>query len=323
MNSNVDISEDAIIRLDREVLKRLLEDKTTKRNIIWATKDYLDYGDGFGERDEIKLSSITGLNCKVIQPRVAKAKDNQSSRTKDKAEVFTPSWICNEQNNLVDEQWFGRKDVFNTTKGNDWENVKEKIIFPNEKGKSWMDYVDARRMEVSCGEAPYLVSRYDAVSGEVLPVPRRIGLLDRKFRVINENVDDESTWNKWAFRAVQSVYGYEYQGDNLLLARENVLYTYIDNMEYKFGHSPELEQLKKIANVIAWNIWQMDGITLTIPFGAIKKERLQMNIFDFIDMEEDYEGFDEEMEVIEPYCKIKDWRSNISVEYSSLLKGAE
>ena len=321
MEQKLDISEDAILKLDKEVLRRLLEDKTTKRNIIWATMDYADAGVGYDERDEITLLGITGINGKVIRPRVSKAKDNQSNRTRNKAEVFTPSWICNEQNNLVDEQWFGRKDVFNISTGNRWEVISDKIVFPEEKGKSWMNYVDARRMEVSCGEAPYLVSRYDAVSGELIPVNCRIGLLDRKFRVINENTEDKNSWLKWAIRALQSVYGYEYQGDSLLLARENVLYTFIENMEYKFGYGPNLEQLKKIANIIAWNLWQMDGITYTIPFGAVKKKRQQMNIFDFIDMDEEYEVFNEELEVIAPYCRIKDWRANVSLEYNSLLKG--
>ena len=45
-------------------------------------------------------------------------------------------------------------------------------------------------MEITCGEAPYLVSRYDVVKGEIIPVEDRIGILDRKLRVINENIDD-------------------------------------------------------------------------------------------------------------------------------------
>ena len=56
---------------------------------------------------------ITGPNSMIIRPRVAKETNEQLRRTRDKAEVFTPSWVCNEQNNLVDEAWFGRKDVFN------------------------------------------------------------------------------------------------------------------------------------------------------------------------------------------------------------------
>ena len=51
--------------------------------------------------------------------------------------------------------------------------------------------VVAFRLEISCGEAPYLVSRYDTVTGETIPISQRIGLLDRKLRVISENTDTE------------------------------------------------------------------------------------------------------------------------------------
>ena len=73
-------------------------------------------------------------------------------------------------------------------------------------------------MEVTCGEAPFLASRYDAATGEMIPVARRIGILDRKLRVVSENAATEDEWRKYATHAVQSTYGYEYQGDNLLLA---------------------------------------------------------------------------------------------------------
>ena len=51
--------------------------------------------------------------------------------------------------------------------------------------------MDAQRLEISCGEAPYLVSRYDTVMGETIPISQRIGLLDRKLRVVSENTDTE------------------------------------------------------------------------------------------------------------------------------------
>ena len=56
---------------------------------------------------------ITDKNGNIIRPRVAKTLEEQTARVKDKAEVFTPSWICNAQNNLVDSAWFGRTNVFN------------------------------------------------------------------------------------------------------------------------------------------------------------------------------------------------------------------
>ncbi|MGG3272573.1 hypothetical protein ABEP16_27215 [Priestia aryabhattai] len=304
----IDIIEQNIEERSPDLLKLLLKDKTTGRNIRWATDNYKHHGSDYAAECEIKPNLITGLHTHVIQPRVSKNQEEQFKRTRDKAEVFTPSWICNKQNNLVDEAWFGIKDVFNHTVGNGWITNEKPIAFPEKK--EWKHYVDARRLEISCGEGPYLVSRYDAVSGKFISVKDRIGILDRKLRVVNENTDDESNWYNWAIRAYQSTYGYEYQGDNILLARENLLYTFIDNMQYKFGNKPTLEQLKKIANIISWNIWQMDGLTLTSPFSEAKPAFVQISIFD---MEEEKGN---------PIpSKIFDWRSNYSLEFQSMVNG--
>ncbi|MBO7227930.1 MAG: hypothetical protein J6V33_10150 [Bacteroidales bacterium] len=70
-------------------------------------------GGAYKYNSEISVTAITGRNGRVIKPRVLKTKEEQTERAKGMAEVFTPSWICNAQNNLVDEAWFGRKDVFN------------------------------------------------------------------------------------------------------------------------------------------------------------------------------------------------------------------
>ena len=45
MKSTVDIRENEILKLDKELLQILLKDKTTGRNIIWATDNYLKYGE--------------------------------------------------------------------------------------------------------------------------------------------------------------------------------------------------------------------------------------------------------------------------------------
>ncbi|WP_342598786.1 hypothetical protein MHB48_15080 [Psychrobacillus sp. FSL H8-0483] len=303
-----DINEQNIEERSPALLNLLLKDKTTEHNIRWATDNYKQYGFDYAAECEIKPDLIIGSHTNIIQPRVSKDQAEQSKRTRDKAEVFTPSWICNEQNNLVDEAWFGRKDVFNHIVDNGWITNEEPIAFP--EGKTWEHYVDSRRLEVSCGEAPYLVSRYDTVSGKSIPVKDRIGLLDRKLRVVNENTDYEADWYKWIIRAYQSTYGYEYQGDNILLARENLLYTFIDNMLYKFGHEPTLEQLKKIAIIISWNIWQMDGLTLTAPYSEAKPAFVQMSLFDM-----------EEEKGCPIHCKIFDWRSNYSLEFQSMVNG--
>lgn len=308
----VDISEQSIADMSYDLMKVLLKDKTTGKYIVWATDNYIQYGDSYLPSQEITPELVIGKNTNIIQPRVSKPQDEQQKRTRDKAEVFTPSWICNKQNNLIDDAWFGQTGTFNHAVRATWFTNPKKIQFPN--GKKWQDYVDARRLEISCGEAPYLVSRYDTVTGEKIPIENRIGLLDRKLRIINENTDNKKDWLKWVTRAFQSTYGYDYQGDNVLLARENLLFTFIDYYEYRFGHKPILKETKKIATIISWNIWQMDGITMTAPYSEAPPIYKQISVFDFL---EEVETF----ELVAIPCKIFDWRANTSMEFKLMRKG--
>lgn len=251
----VDIKENDLLKIDKELLTILLKDKTTDKNIIWATDNYVKHGIHYEPDKPITVDLITSRNGNIIKPRIEKSKSEQQQRVRQKAEVFTPSWICNTQNNLIDEQWFERKNVFNIEKENSWETKTDKIDFPNTEKKTWQDYVSVKRMEVSCGEAPYLTSRYDSVSGEYIEVHNRIGVLDRKLRVVNENTETRDEWLKWAYIAVQNVYGFDWQGDNVLIARENILYTIIEHYEFKFGNELTTCDLVNFAKVIAWNIW--------------------------------------------------------------------
>lgn len=261
----IDIREDDLRAISQEVLETLLRDHTTRRNIFWATHDYEALGSAYGYHSQILPELITGENGMVIRPRVLKSKEQQTDRAKDMAEVFTPSWVCNAQNNLVDEAWFGRKDVFNVENTTDhtWQSNPDKIEFPD--GKTWKDYVRATRMEMTCGEAPYLVSRYDATTGEPIPLQERIGLLDRKLRVVSENTETSGEWLDWAHEAYMHTYGFEWQGDNLLLAREALLWTFIEYYQAKFGKAPVLKSIRYIAYIISWNLWQMDGLKGVVP----------------------------------------------------------
>ena len=241
MPVEVDILEDSIFRLSPELLNILLKDHTTskediQRNIFWATSDYEYLGEGYQYDSPILPCLITGDNGHVIMPRILKSRDTQTMRSREMAEVFTPSWICNAQNNLIDEAWFGRKDVFNMeyTDGQGchrWNPKTGKIQFP--EGKTWKDYVRDTRLEITCGEAPYIVSRYDTTTGEAIPIGERIGLLDRKLRVVGENTKTSGEWLEWVQEAYKSIYAYEWQGDNLLIARESTLLSEIsDNNSY-------------------------------------------------------------------------------------------
>lgn len=266
----VDIREDAILKRSPQLLATLLKDHTMSRekhcdyNIFWATNDYESLGEGFGYADPITVEHITGEYGSVVQPRTCKDRATQLHRSRDKAEVFTPSWVCNAQNNLIDEAWFGRKDVFNTeTLDHTWTPTAQPIVFP--QGKTWADYVREPRLEITCGEAPYLASRYDTVSGRFIPLPERIGLLDRKLRVVSENCHTTGEWLNAAKEAYKNIYGYEWQGDSLLIARETLLYTFVEYYRAKFGKDPLLKSVLGIAYIISWNLWQMDGLKCVVP----------------------------------------------------------
>lgn len=316
----VDIKENRILALDSTLLNILLKDNSSGRNIIWATDDYTQYDETYTKDRQITVFSVTGKNGSIIKPRVEKTKQEQLTRVRDKAEVFTPSWICNKQNNLVDNAWFGREGVFNVEQEKTWTATQEKITFPD--GKTWQDYVKANRLEISCGEAPYLASRYDTVSGNTIPVKRRIGLLDRKLRIVSENVDDEQEWYEWAKQAVKSVYGYEWQGDNVLLARENLLFTFSDYYEDKFNKKPSKEWLREIAEILSWNIWQMDGLKFVIPNSCHNSKVVEYTLFG----EETHEEICEGCKKNNPkkhngiYCYVMDWETKKKVKFVSLIK---
>ena len=279
------------------VLADLLKDKTSQNNIIFATDAYTDYR--INEKTPISLEVLTGTYAVVIQPRVSKSQREQTERTHKKAEVFTPSWMCNKMNNYCDADWFGREGVFNAEIENGWEVNAEPVVFSSAKG--WQEYVDSLRLEITCGEAPYLVSRYDMTTGEYIPVERRIGLLDRKLRIVGENTGTEAEWLKWVKRAYQSVYGYEFQGDSLLIARCNLLLTFAEYMRSRWQREPDEKELKAISNIISWNLWQMDGLTGALPYKSVRIDEAQMGLPGLF-------GDEEEENQEASLCRIYDWR---------------
>lgn len=317
-NNEIDIKENNLREQYPEVLEALLRDHTTQKNIFWATYNYQDQGEDYKYTSSILPELITGDKGSVIMPRVQKDKEMQQSRVRDMAEVFTPSWICNAQNNLIDSAWFGRENVFNTEITNPdgthtWIVNPDKIIFP--EGKTWKHYVRDTRLEMTCGEAPYITSRYDTTNGEFIPVENRIGLLDRKLRVINENIDTSTEWLKATQEAYKNTYAFEWQGDSLLLAREAMLYTFIENFENKFGRQPKLESIQYIAYIISWNVWQMDGLKGVVPNSCGERKTIEQDLFGEKEVITACDGCktDNIHKHNGIYCLIKDW-SNKDLE---------
>lgn len=318
-NELIDVKEEKLLSIDVELLNILLKDNSSGKNIIWATKDYELNGFGFEFESEITVNKITGFYKDLIKPRSKKTKEEKEMRARNNAEVFTPSWICNEQNNLADEAWFEKKNVFNTSSKKSWETNYNIIKFEN---KTWQDYIKSTRLEISCGEAPYLVSRYDTVTGKTIKIRDRIGLLDRKLRVVSENNNEEDSWIYWSIIAMKNIYGFDWQGDNVLLARENLLYTYIDYYREKFNKKPDINLIKDIANIISWNVWQMDGIKYVIPNSCKNEITQEITFFGEIIKECICEGCKSgnNKKHNGTYCKIMNWETNKKIKFESLLK---
>lgn len=309
LNEPIDAIENKIYTLSPSLMKILIKDKTTGSNLHWATNTYEKFGEWFLPEREMKIEQL--VNANILTPRVSKSIQEQQARTKDKGEVFTPAWMCNKMNNFIDEDWFERSNVFNKELENDWKTNKRKITFSKKLKKTWDEYISNTRLEITCGEAPYLVSRYDVVKGRIIPVEERIGILDRKLRIINENIADENKWLEQAKIAFESTYGYDYQGDNVVIARENLLYTLIDNMIFKFGHQPDLDILKQFAEIVTWNIWQMDGIDYTIPYSEIdvKPTEIKLGL---------YEEDENETKKEKQLARIKNWKTNKTLTFKEL-----
>lgn len=327
-------------RYPTRILETLLQDRTTGRNIIWADNEYEALGEGYMGDDEITVDKITGLSSGVIKPRIAKEQEHQSKRTKSRAEVFTPSWLCNQMNNDIDAIWFNKRDVFNIEDNQSWRIVQEPIVFPKKRGHGWRAYIESPRLEITCGEAPFVCSRYDTVTGETLPVERRIGFLDRKLRAVSEKTKTRKEWLRWALAALKASYGFEYQGDNLLLARINVFETFCEHLYERWGLVITDDELDQVAWIVSWNFWQMNGLTCAVPTNKIDTiiqsaffeykepipEPIQSSIFDLLDDSSSNESIgknkmDESKEMV-PFCVIYNWKENRPFEFVSLKGGA-
>lgn len=298
------------------VLPLLLQDRSTKRNIIWATDPPEALQDMATDKSEITVPQLQQMGYEAILPRMMKQAGAQQERTRKKGEVFSPAWVCNKMNNALDADWFGLEAAqdgpFTLELAQGWQTVTAPVPF--DEKRTWERYVDSRRLEIACGEAPFLASRYDAASGEPIRVGERIGILDRKLRVVSENAADEDEWVCWAVRALQATYGYEYQGDNLLLARTNLLLTFTEHLQARWHRPATTKELKTAANIIAWNVWQMDGLRRSVPGGKPQPEVEQMDLFSM------FGAAEEQPPTVS--CKVKDWRANRTQDFETIQEGS-
>lgn len=170
---SADISENHMRMHIPEILEILLIDRTastsgTIKNIIWANENYIAYGEQhYAATSPIKIDLITGEHTPHIMPRALKSQELQKERTKSKAEVFTPTWVVKIQNDALDENY--ADDDLET-------------------------YIRRKWLEITCGEAPYMTTRYDMETGKLISLAERVGFIDRKLRRINQHIQDKAEW---------------------------------------------------------------------------------------------------------------------------------
>ncbi len=304
--NNIDIKE-SVLRRTGGLLDILLLDRTTKKNIIWATDSYERLGKRFSSKKRITLTLVTGKYGTVIQPRAAKSLIEQRRRTKDKAEVFTSLKIVDQINKEVDSS--GKNNA------------------PNKN--NWQDYIRELKLEITCGEAPFIVSRYNPTANtrKLLKLDNRVGFLDKKLKIVSKYCKKKSEWLFWAKEAFKASYGYEWQGDNVLLARENLLYTFIDYYKARFNRRPALTAQEEFAKIISWNIFQMDGLKYVVPMSCCHENKVILGELTL---------FGETPDTVEihkcegckcnrpdkhngQYVKIMDWSKNKTVRFVDLI----
>lgn len=299
---NIDILENTLRRIGK-LLNILLIDCTTKKNIIWSTDSYEKYGKDFSPKLHILPELVTGKFGLLIQPRAAKSLEEQRKRTKDKAEVFTPLKIVDQINKAVDTSLVDKNN--------------------------WQEYVRELKLEITCGEAPFIVSRYNptAHTRKLISLDKRVGFLDKKLKIVSKYCDKKEDWLFWVKESFKASYGYEWQGDNVLLARENLLYTFIDYYKAKFKQLPNLKLQEEFAEIISWNIFQMDGLKYVVPMSCHHETKIIKGMSTLFEKKPDtvekYEcegcKYNRSSKHNGKYVKIMDWRKNKVVRFVGLI----
>ena len=168
-----------------------------------------------------------------VTPNYTRTASDKKSRSKHQAEIVTPIRLVKEMVEHIDKE-------MSATYG------------------SWKNYARSTVIEPACGETPFITTRYDTETGKVLPISERVGVLDRKLKRVSEGARDQKDWARWAMEAVNSVFGFDLDGGNVLIARTNIVDTYADYLMNRWGRFPTNEELNELAEIVSHNYWQDD-----------------------------------------------------------------
>lgn len=306
---NMNYNEGSVFRSNLNILNIILFDRSASRDLVFATSMYKIHGELYKEDGYITPKLISGKMKNLIKPKI-----NKKPSDIDRVKLIFDSWRFNVDNDKHNFK-FDCNNVFGDELGS-CLNVED-----------WKNSISKKILIMECEEATCLVTRYNLETKEVIEPFKRRGILDKRLNLINQNINDEKEWYDMVLVAYKSIYGFDYRGDNVLLARENLLHDFVDNYRYKFYKDPSEEQLIEVAKIVSWNIWQMDALKFVIPFSCIniRKEDFQLSIFE--DENEALTGnwcmgcrFDDFKKHNGTYCKIKDWDSGKIIKFVDLVK---
>ena len=189
---------------------------------------------GNGETEEDFYSPVTLERTKEFLHRWEKTRKEQDKRKANKAEVYTP-YACVKK----------MTDLF-------WDDPGVRKL-------------SSTYLEITCGEAPFITTLRDMQDGRLIPPDERVGILDRKLAEADRLAETDSDFLPLAYLALTSVYGYEFQGDNLFFGRCNVMTCFLEAYERRYKASAPAWVVNEAAEVVRWNFWQMDGLSCRLP----------------------------------------------------------
>jgi hypothetical protein len=185
-----------------------------------------------------------------LRRRCDKPKAEQRARTKRRAEVFTPTSVVAFMNDHA-------------------EAAKCNVPVEELDTVSWRDRIQLRALDSCCGEGAFTTTLYDPITGEDIPEPERVGILDRKLRLVVEHAP-MSLAPRYLLTALRTSYACDIMGDNVILARMNVYLAWLEAYRRAMGTPPSIAEMNEACEVICGTVMQVDALTGMLPASDLR-----------------------------------------------------